>query len=582
MRKELASLRQLMAVRGIDVYYVPTNDFHGSEYIHDYFKTRRFLSGFTGSAGTLIVTADEARLWTDSRYFLQAGMQLEGSGIALMKEGEPGVPTTAEYLASVLKPGSVLGFDGRVVTCRGGESFEKVAADAGASLISDVDLAGEVWMDRPKLTGAPIWQFPASSAGRTYGEKIAAVRAAMEEAGADLHLVTGLEENAWLYNLRGGDVARTPVFFAFSLISQDKNTLYVFDDALPQELIPEGVTVRNYFALSHDLAELPSGLKVLADKDSCAYSLIRALPEGTEVLDGLSPITRMKAVKNETEIKATTAAHVGDGVAMVRFLHWLKETAAAGTPLTEIGASDYLEARRREQEGFLDLSFDTISGYGPHGAIVHYSATPETDAAIEPEGFLLVDSGGQYLTGTTDITRTIAVGPLTDKMKEYYTAVLRGHIDLAMMTFPAGTTGNPMDEAARKPLREIGLDFGHGTGHGVGHVLSVHEGPQRISPRKNDVAFEPGMITSNEPGVYIEGEFGIRIENEVLCVEKADGLGFENLTLCPYEPDAILPERLTAAEREWLNAYHARVRETLTPLLPEEDAAWLADVTRAL
>lgn len=583
MKKELIALREAMKKHSVDVFVVPTNDFHGSEYINDYFKTRRFVSCFTGSAGTLVVTADDAELWTDGRYFLQAGRQLEGSGIGLMKAGEPGVPKITEYISGKLKElprGSVLGFDGRVMSYEQAREYEETASAEGAEVVYDLDLVGEVWKDRPALSGNRIWQLPAESCGKTYDEKIERVRGAM--AGrAEYHLITGLEENAWLYNLRGSDVAMTPVFFSFTLITPDDVRLYVFDDVLEPALVPAGVTVRNYFDLSRDLAALQGPANLLADLGSVSYSLIKSVPGDVKIVEGLSPATCFKAVKNPVEIASTKKAHVGDGVAMVKFIHWLK-THVGREEMTEISVADHLRELRAAQKGFIDLSFDTIAGYMDDGAIIHYSATPETNKALAPEGFLLVDSGGQYLSGTTDITRTIALGPLTDKMKKYYTAVLRGHIDLTLAEFEKGTSGKPLDLIARAPLAELGLDYNHGTGHGVGHVLSVHEGPQTISRRDTGYPMEAGMITSDEPGVYIENEFGVRIENENLCVEKDGKLGFEPITLCPYEPEAIVTEMLTDDELSYLNGYHRRVYEVLAPHLTEEEKEWLRRETEPL
>lgn len=584
MKQELLSLREAMSKNGIDCYIVPTDDFHGSEYLHDWFKTRRFVSGFTGSAGTLAVTAAWAGLWTDGRYFLQAADQLAGSGIELMRMGQKGVPEIEDWLATALRPGSVLGFDGRTMSFSLGDKYEKLAAAKGASVRSDLDLVGDFWQDRPQLRGEPIVDFPIKSAGLPYEAKIAEVRDLMEQSGADWHLITGLEENAWLYNLRGSDVACTPVFFSFTLISPDKVSLYIFDGAADKASIPAGVETRSYFDIWEDIAQLPAGAKLSADLSRAAYQLIKSLPAEVTVIDELSPVTRLKAVKNEGEIASTREAHLHDGAAMVEFICWLKKNVGS-LPMTEISVSDYLEARRREQPGFIDLSFDTISGYEAHGAIIHYSATPETDIPLAPRGFLLVDSGGQYIKGTTDITRTIALGPISEKQKKIYTAVLRGHIDLAMARFGRDTTGLDLDLTARAPIRAIGCDFNHGTGHGVGHVLSVHEGPNSISPRSGESRFVPGMITSDEPGVYLENEFGVRIEGEILCLPCDDGSGdcrFDMITRCPYEPAAIIREELTAEELSWLNSYHRRVYEDLAPLLSEEARAWLREETREI
>ncbi len=584
MKKELELLQGVMRENGVAICVVPTNDFHGSEYINEYFRSRQFISGFTGSAGTLVVCEDSAYLWTDGRYFLQASLQLKESGIELMKTGEPGVPEIDEFLEKNLKQGDVLAFDGRVLACRIGDKYKQIADKCGAITKFDLDLPDLVWTERPKLLGNSIWALPETSYGETFEEKLARVREAMIKSSVNYHLITGLEENAWLYNLRGSDVDRSPIFFSFTLITPDSITLYKFGDDFDDLLKEKGVTVKSYLDIFEDIKLLPNDAAVLADFDAASYSLIKSIPAPCKIVDGISPTSVFKSVKNHMEIAATKEAHMYDGIAMVNFIYWLKNTVKKQS-LTEISASDHLESLRRAQPGFIDLSFDTIAGYMSNGAIIHYSATPESDTSLEANGFILVDSGGQYLKGTTDITRTIALGALTDKMKEYYTAVLRGHLDLAMAKFKAGTTGCDLDYLARKALQEIGLDYNHGTGHGVGHVLSVHEGPQRISKLPNKYKLEPGMITSDEPGVYIEGEFGIRIENEILCKEadgNADELYFEMLTLCPYEPDAIISERLTEEERSYLNDYHKMVYSKLAPLLEPEVRNWLRKVTAPL
>ena len=581
MKQPLAVLRNRMEERKIDIYIVPTNDFHGSEYLNDYFATRRFLTGFTGSAGTVLVTASEAKLWTDGRYFLQAARQLAGSGIDLMKMGEPDVPTLAEYLTSHLKAGATLAFDGRVVSFRQGEEWAAIAEARSASVVSNLDLVGDIWIDRPPLHGNPIRPLPLSSAGEPYESKIKRIREEMKQSGASMYLIADLTENAWLYNFRGSDVTYTPVFFAYTIVRPDDVLLYLFDEVLDPGLIPEGVSVRNYFALPHDLMETPPGASLLFDPDTCSYALIQALPDDTIRVAKPSPAARLKAVKNQGEIAATERAHLRDGVAVVNFIYWLKRQVATGR-ITERGASAYLLEERKAGKGFFDLSFSTIAGYMEHGAIIHYSATEETDTYLAPRGFFLVDSGGQYVDGTTDITRTIALGPLTDRMKECYTAVLRGHIDLALAEFQPGTTGSDLDPIARSPIREIGLDYKHGTGHGIGHVLSVHEGPQSISARPNAVPLQAGMITSDEPGIYLENEFGIRIESELLCVNKGSLLGFRMLTLSPYERDAIRKDMLTEKELAFLNAYHKRVYESLAPYLAPPVKEWLFGRTRDL
>ena len=574
MREQIIQMQQQMKEAGIDCYIVPTTDPHGSEYISDHYKCREYLSGFTGSAGTLLVEQNAARLWTDGRYFLQAGKQLAGTGITLMKTGEPGVPTLLEYLKSLREAGPfTLGFDGRLISKQEGKDYESL----DVPLVSDQDLMDKVWTSRPEVKALRAFALAISVTGRTTGEKLSQVRDLMKDRQADHLLLAALDEIAWLFNLRGRDVAHTPVFFGFALVSRDRVQLFTYDNVLP-----EGFGLAESFGYDEiipELSKLPAGCSVWMDGNQANYALFQSLGKEVRVIDEMTPVQKLKAVKNASEIASTRSAHVKDGVAMVEFLYWLKKEMQSGAALTEISAADYLEACRFRQEGCYDLSFDTIAGYGPSGAIIHYAPTEETNAQLKPEGFLLVDSGGQYEGGTTDITRTIALGPLTDKMKEYYTAVLRSHIALATCVFDESQDCRTLDTLARGPVRALGLDYNHGTGHGVGHLLSVHEGPQRISPKGSGPVL-PGMITSNEPGVYIEGEFGIRLENEILCYAREDGrYAFETITFCPFEPDAILPEKMTEAELSWLRDYHRKVYEILAPELSPEVRQWLREET---
>ena len=412
----------------------------------------------------------------------------------------------------------------------------------------------------------------------------------MEEAGATHHFIAGLAENAWLYNLRGNDVAYSPVFFSFTLISPKDVTLFILPGSSDECNIPDGVVIKDYFEAKEALSKLKSNAKLLMDPKSTSFAFFEMVPEDVEIIEALSPVTRLKAVKNPVEIEATLNAHTKDGVAMVNFIYWLKalmkdyaEGKYSAAP-TEIFASDYLENKRREQDGFIELSFDTISGYMEHGAIIHYSATQATDKELRPEGFLLVDSGGHYLDGTTDITRTIALGPLTENMKKHYTLVLKSHIALATVKFPDGVTGAELDEITRRPLAEAGLNYNHGTGHGVGHVLCVHEGPNSISSvAGKDQPILPGMITSNEPGLYFEGEYGIRIESEILCNPTSDGeYDFRTITYCPLEREAINKDELTQEELDFVNKYHQEVYETISPHLAPEVAAWLKEECKPL
>lgn len=567
MTKQLEELRVQMKKRNIDIYIVPTTDYHGSEYVNDYFKCREYLSGFTGSAGTLAVTQDTAALWTDGRYFLQAEAELSGSGIELMREGMKGVLTLEEYIEALCRQKRLtIGFDGRVISAGQGSSFE-----AMADIVWDTDLAGEVWKDRPEIEPSHIYELDISVTGETCRSKLARVRSKMGDS--DFLLVTRLEQIAWLYNLRGDDVEHTPVFFAFAFIGKDTDTLYVMDDSFERQ------NTRPYMQIFDDLKSL-RGCSISLEKSAASYALVRCLHSSVDITDEANPIELMKAVKNDTEIACTRNAHIRDGAAMVKFLYWLKNNAGSRY-ITEISAADYLEECRRQQ-GACDLSFDTIAGYEEHGAIIHYQATEQTDVQIKPEGFLLVDSGGQYRDGTTDITRTIALGPVTCDRRYAYTAVLKSNIRLAAAKFGYETTGAELDVIARKPLIDRGFDFNHGTGHGVGHMLSVHEGPNTISRRGDKCCMAPGMITSDEPGVYFAGEYGIRLENEILCKEDKNGLCFETITLCPFDREAIDVNMLEDDELEFLNRYHGRVYDILKDYLDENEAKWLMKQTEPL
>lgn len=557
-----------MREHNIDAYLIQTNDFHGSEYMNDYFKCREFMSGFTGSAGTMVVTTDDALLWTDGRYFLQAAAQLDGSGITLMKSGEPGVPTITEYLQEALTPNSTLGFDGRVTSIS--PEIENIC-----HICSEYDLIDEIWTDRPVINPSRIYALDGSVTGKTAESKLATLRTFMQQKDYDCFLTTNLEEIAWLYNLRGNDIPHTPVFFSFLLVTPEEDRLYVLDNTFT------GRKTYPYTQFFEDIKHIPSG-RLLLKKDTVNYSIMKSIPAHAEVVSQTSPLALMKCRKNETEIACTKNAHIKDGAAMAEFLCWLKANIGKNE-ITEISASDYLEKCRRMQEGCFDLSFDTISGYAENGAIIHYSATPETNKVLKPEGFLLVDSGGQYTDGTTDITRTIALGPLTEEMKLHYTAVLKGHIALAAARFMKGTTGADLDKLARQPINDIGHNYNHGTGHGIGHILSCHEGPQTISPRGTGVPILPRMICSNEPGIYIEGSHGIRLENEILCIESTDDMyEFETITFCPFDRDAIIKENLTDDELNWLNTYHFQVYQRISPYVSEETKKWLCEATKPL
>ena len=587
MRRELTALREQMRKHNIDWYLIPSSDPHGSEYLNPHFRCREYISGFTGSAGTLLVGMDEAYLWTDGRYFIQAASQLTGSGISLMKSGEKDVPTVTQFLRDLSENKSsgrlTLGFDGVTVSMKLGLELSGMKFN----IVSEIDLVDKVWQNRPCIIPSSIYDLPFSSVGKTFEEKLSDVRVKMKNKTADLLLISSPEEIAWLFNMRGNDIEYTPVFFAYALISRSDCLLFVSQKNLPPTF--RLCRTKNYDCIGSYLQTLPKGKTLWLSGKRTNFALYVKISSpatkgpdtdssgAVKIIDEPTPVEMMKAVKNTTEIASTEHAHIKDGVAMVNFIHRLKHSIGK-KEITEISATKYLLACRKKQPGFIEPSFATISGYNSNGAIIHYNATPETNRMLEASGFLLIDSGGQYIDGTTDITRTISLGELSCKMKKYYTYVLKSHIALASATFSPGTTGAELDRIARKPLQSIGLDYNHGTGHGVGHISSVHEGPNTISPRGGNIAFLPGMITSNEPGVYIENEFGIRLENEMLCVRRGgERYGFKTLTLCPFDPESILLDLLTEQEKDWLNTYHDNVVRILTPLLKPKVAAWLKD-----
>lgn len=594
IRARVAALREKMRENGVDAYLVLTDDFHASEYVDRYFKCRKWLSGFRGSAGTLVITADEAGLWTDGRYFLAAAQQLEGTGIELRKMGEPGVPTIPDYLKNTLRDGQCLGYDGRTVTDAYARTLKSALSGKEIRYAETLDLVGELWTDRPPFPAHPIWELDAAYAGQSRADKLAFLRGKMAELGADWHLLASLDDVAWLFNLRGGDVAYSPVFYSYTLLGPDHAILYAAPEAVSDELRArleaDGVTLRPYLQVYEDLKALPAGQSLLLSRARTNVALIGAVAEGVKLLDKPNPSTLAKATKNPVEMENERRAHIQDGVAVTRLLRWLREREKDGAiergEVTELDVSEQLLGYRKARPDFVDQSFSPIVASGEHGAIVHYEATEESNIPVRRNSFLLVDTGGHYLQGSTDITRTFAIGELSEEQKRHYTAVLRGHLDVAAACFKQGCSGVNLDILARMPLWELGLDYNHGTGHGVGYLLNVHEGPQglRLRDLNGGAPFEEGMLTSDEPGLYFAGKYGIRIENLMLCVkgektEYGQFMGFETVTMVPYERRAILPEMLTERELQQLNAYHAKVFRLLSPWLDEDERAWLAEET---
>ncbi len=590
MRQQLIDLRAVMAKHGVDYCLVPSNDFHGSEYLSSHFKCRSWMSGFTGSAGTLLVGKDWAGLWTDGRYFIQAAQQLQGSGIELMKMGEPGVPTVQEYLEKHLHKGDVLGFDGRMVSARMAANLRKLTEKTGAAIACEDDLVGEIWQDRPLLSAKPAFELPADVVGKSRAEKLMDLRAALAKEGADAVVIASLMDVCWLMNLRGADVNCTPVVLSFAAVTADKTVLFINDAVLNGEirinLLNDGVSIQPYEAVYDFVRGLDKGSKVMLNLGVVNSKLEACVPEGVEIIDKVDPTNLPKACKNDKEVENFRIAHVKDGAAVTKFMHWLKKNVGR-IDMDEISVAEKLEEFRAAQPGYIGPSFEPIMGYGPHGAIVHYSATEESCAKIEAKSFLLSDTGAHFIEGSTDITRTYALGELTDDEKRFYTLVLKGNLQLGNAQWKAGCTGSNLDYLAREPLWRLEADYNHGTGHGVGYILSVHEGPQSIHWGRSGTPLEVGMITSNEPGFYLEGAFGVRLENLTAVKEVAtNGYGrflrFETLTMVPFDLDAIIPELLGEECRNVLNAYHAKVRKTLAPYMTDEENVWLADATRAI
>lgn len=593
VNERITALRERMKEKKIDAYLIPTDDFHASEYVGEYFKCRKYITGFTGSAGTAVIMQDMAGLWTDGRYFIQAAAQLEGTGVDLFKMGEPGVPTIHQFLEEKLGEGMCLGFDGRTISAKEASELSEALGKKGASLSVDYDLAGEVWEDRPALSCEPVMELDVKWAGESRADKCAKIRKAMEEKGADAFVLTSLDDIAWLLNIRGGDVHCCPVVLSYLVMTQKEIKLFANENAFPAEVLDalakDGVTLFPYDSIYEYVKTFAKDMKVLLCKQKVNSRLVSNIPAEVEILDEENLTLLPKAIKNPVEVENERIAHIRDGVALTKFIYWLKKNVGK-IPMTELSAEEKLYSFRAQQENFIDNSFDPIISYGVHAAINHYSATPETDIPIEPRSFLLADTGGNYYEGTTDTTRTIVMGPVTDEQKKFFTAVLRGMLNLGNAKFRYGCTGVNLDYLARGPLWELGQDFNHGTGHGVGYLLNVHEGPNsfrwKVVPGNNAV-LEEGMITSDEPGYYVEDGYGIRHENMIVC-KKAEKtqfgqfMCFEFLTMVPFDLDAVVPEQMTAHERELLNNYHAQVYEKISPYLDEDEKAWLKEATRAI
>ncbi|WP_017413319.1 aminopeptidase P family protein [Clostridium tunisiense] len=584
------SLRTLMRERGIDAFIVPSDDNHGSEYVSEYFRAREWVTGFTGSAGTAVITLEEAHLWTDGRYFLQGAKEIEGTSYILEKLGEPGVKNHVEWLADNLQAGSTVAFNGKVFTVAALNSLKSLLANKNINIKAEEDLFEKVWTERPSMPKGKMFIHELKYTGKSLSEKLAMVREEMKKEGISDFILASLDDIAWLLNLRGADVPCNPVFLSYLLMNDKGCTLYIDKDKVSQEiskyLEENNVNVKGYEEIVSDIVKIDDKAVVTYDPTKTNVWIKDALSGNVKVVERRNITTDLKARKNEAELSNIENAMIKDGVAMVKFFNWLKKNIGK-TEITEITAADKLTQFRSEGEGFVDISFSTISGYGPNGAIIHYHATEENHSKLEPKSLYLIDSGAQYLDGTTDITRTLALGELTEEEMVDYTLVLKGNISLSMAKFLYGIAGCNLDILARKPMWDRGIDYKHGTGHGIGYLLNVHEGPQGIRKEVSNVALEKGMLISNEPGIYREGKHGIRLENIIAVNIEAETefgkfMRFDVLTYCPFELEALKVELLSSEEKQWLNNYHELVYKKLEGYLNDEEKAWLREATRAI
>ena len=589
IKERIHALRMTFRPNNIKAFIIPSTDPHLSEYVAPYWMSREWIYGFTGSAGTAVILMDKAGLWTDSRYFLQAEKELEGSGITLYKEMLPETPSITKFLCQNLKPGESVSIDGKMFSVQQVEQMKEDLAPYQLQVNLFGDPLKNIWKDRPSMPDAPAFIYDVKYAGKSCGEKVAAIRTELKKKGIFALFLSSLDEIAWTLNLRGSDVHCNPVIVSYLLVTQDEVVYFISPEKITQEvneyLQEQQVSLRKYDEAESFLNSF-TGENILIDPKKTNYAIYSAINPACKVVRGESPVTLLKAIRNEQEIAGIHHAMQRDGVALVKFLKWLEASVLSGKE-TELSVDRKLHEFRAAQPLYMGESFDTIAGYKEHGAIVHYSATEESDVTLQSKGFLLLDSGAQYLDGTTDITRTIALGELTEEEKTDYTLILKGHIALAMAKFPAGTRGAQLDVLARMPIWSHGMNFLHGTGHGVGHFLSVHEGPQSIRMNENPIVLQPGMVTSNEPGVYKAGSHGIRTENLTLVCKDKEGMfgeyfKFETITLCPICKKGIIKEMLTAEEVKWFNDYHQTVYKKLSPSLNEEEKKWLLEATKAI
>ena len=597
IKERLGRLRDVMKQGGVQCLVIPTSDYHNSEYVSEYFMARKYFSGFTGSAGTLVVAEDQAALFTDGRYFIQSARELAGSDITLMKMGEPGVPTVKAYIEEILKKGQNLGFDGRVITAGEGEEYEKIAEAAEGKVMYDRDFSGMAWEGRPQLAFTSVYQLSETYSGESCESKLAGLREKMKEKGAEIHYLTTLDDIAWLFNLRADDVESCPVLLSYAAITETESYLFAGEEAFSEEirdyLAKNHITLKPYDSFYDFVAARAKEKqeeKILVCKNRINYRLLKELPED-RLIDSPNPTTKMKAIKNGTEQENLRKAHLMDAIAVTRFMYWLKKNVGQ-IPMDEVSVAEYLENLRAQNPSFIEPSFGTISAYGENGAIIHYSAKKGACSTIQAKGMLMVDSGGHYYEGSTDITRTFILGEITEEMRQHFTLVARAVMRLKSLRFLKGCKGTNLDLAAREVFWQQGLDYKHGTGHGVGYLLNVHEGPNSFRYKElpggdNDWEFEEGMITTDEPGIYIEGSHGIRTENELLCRkgeqnEYGQFMYFEDLTYVPIDLDGIDPSAMEESEKKTLNAYHRSVYEKLSPYFEGEELEFLKKATREI
>ena len=595
IKQRIENIRDLMKEKNIYAYIVPSSDYHQSEYVGDYFKSREFMSGFTGSAGTLIISMDEAGLWTDGRYFIQAEQELKDSGIKLFKMGEEGVPTIEEYLLEKLPKNSTLGFDGRVMSVKEGQSLANKLAFKGINIEYKYDLVNDIWEDRCSLPTEKAFLLGTEYSGESFSDKLSRIRAVMKEKKATTHILASLDDIAWLFNIRGRDVKSNPVVLSYAVISIDSVYLFIDKNKIGEdiraELSKENVQIKGYEEVYEFIKNIDENEVVLIDTSKVNYAIYSNIPSNVQKIEERNPSILFKSIKNEIELKNIRNSHIKDGVAFTKFMYWLKNNIGK-IEITEISATQKLEEFRREQDKFIEPSFSTIAAYKDHAAMMHYSATEESNYKLEPRDLFLVDSGGQYFDGTTDITRTIALGPIPENVRKDFTNVVRGMIRLSKAKFLYGCRGYNLDILARGPLWEEGVDYKCGTGHGIGFVLNVHEGPNgfrwKVREDIDDTCIlEEGMVTTNEPGVYVENSHGIRIENEIV-VRKAEKneygqfMDFEVITFAPIDLDAIDESLILKDEKVYLNNYHKQVYDKISPYLNEEEKQWLKTYTREI